>query len=147
MRTVATAHPGDFAEHTTHNPAYQAYQILRWGFVVLPVISGIDKFFNQLTQWSMYLWAPLGKLVGGGGTFMRIAGAVEIVAGCLVAFKPLVGAPIVALWLLGIIVNLLLLQGNLDIVLRDFGLFLAALALSRLAWQFDHPEGRKHSEA
>ena len=113
----------------------------------MPLISGVDKFFNQLTMWAMYLWAPLGKLVGGGGTFMRIAGAVEIVAACLVAFKPLVGAPIVALWLLGIIVNLLLLGGNLDIALRDLGLFLAALALSRLAWQFDRPEGWQHSEA
>ncbi len=139
MKTVATAHPGDFVEVLSHNPTYQAYQILHWGFVIAPVLAGVDKFFNKLTDWSMYLWVPLGKIVGGAGTFMQIAGAIEIIAGCLVAFKPKIGAPIVAVWLVGVIVNLLLLGGYYDIALRDFGLFLAALALSRLAWNFDHP--------
>jgi hypothetical protein len=138
MNKVATAQPADFVEVSSHNPAYQAYQILHWGFVVAPVLAGIDKFFDKLTDWSMYLWSPLGKLVGGAGTFMRIVGAIEIVAGCLVAFKPKIGAPIVAAWLVGIIVNLLLLGSYFDIALRDFGLFLAALALSRLASAFDH---------
>ena len=82
MKTTATAHPADFVEVSSHNPAYQAYQILHWGFVIAPVIAGLDKFFNKLTDWSMYLWAPLGRLVGGANTFMRIVGAVEIVAGC-----------------------------------------------------------------
>ena len=87
----------------------------------------------------MYLWPPLGKLVGSADTFMRIVGAIEILAGCLVAFKPKFGAPIVAGWLLGIIVNLLLLGSYFDIALRDFGLCLGAIALSRLAMHFDHP--------
>jgi len=87
----------------------------------------------------MYLWSPLGNLVGGAGTFMRIVGAIEIVAGCLVAFKPKIGAPIVAAWRLGIIVNLLLLGSYFDIALRDFGLCLGALALARLAMEFDRP--------
>jgi len=139
MKTIVTAHPGDFVETSAYNPAYQAYQILHWGFVVAPVIAGVDKFFNKLTDWSMYLWAPLGRLFGQAGTFMRIAGAIEIVAGFLVAIKPKVGAPIVAAWLLGIIVNLLLLGTYFDIVLRDLGLFLAALALARLSFLFDQP--------
>jgi hypothetical protein len=105
-------------------------------FVIAPVLAGLDKFFNKLTDWSMYLWAPLGRLTGGSGRFMRIVGAIEIVAGLIVAFKPKLGAPIVAIWLLGIIVNLLLLGSYFDIALRDFGLFLAALALSRLTFSF-----------
>ena len=129
-------------EVSSHNPAYHAYQILHWGFVIAPLLAGLDKFFNKLTNWSMYLWAPLGKLMGGAGTFMQIVGAIEIVAGCLVAFKPKLGAPIVAAWLVGIIVNLLLLGSYFDIALRDFGLFLGALALSRLAFSFDHPLAR-----
>jgi hypothetical protein len=64
---------------------------------------------------------------------MYVVGVIEIVAGLLVAAWPRVGAPVVALWLLGIIVNLLLIPGYYDIALRDFGLLLAALALSRLA--------------
>jgi hypothetical protein len=140
MKMDATAHAGEFPiEITAHKPAYQAYQILHWGFVIAPILAGLDKFFNKLTDWSMYLWSPLGKIFGSAGTFMRIVGAIEIVAGCLVAFKPKLGAPIVAAWLVGIIVNLLLLGSYFDIALRDFGLFLAALALARLAMEFDHP--------
>jgi hypothetical protein len=138
MKTEAAAHAGEFPiSETTHNHAYQAYQILHWAFVIAPILAGLDKFFNKLTDWSMYLWPPLGNLVGGAGTFMRIVGVIEIVAGCLVAFKPKIGAPIVALWLVGIIVNLLLLGSYFDIALRDFGLFLGAVALSRLTMEFD----------
>jgi hypothetical protein len=147
MKTVSTAHPADFIEVSSHDPAYQAYQILHWGFVIAPVVAGVDKFFNKLTDWSMYLWAPLGRMVGGAGTFMQIVGAIEIVAGCLVAFKPKLGAPIVAAWLVGIIVNLLLLGSYFDIALRDLGLFLAALALARLSSTFDHPMAEKQGKA
>jgi hypothetical protein len=138
MKAEATVHPGVFVEETMKSPTFQAYQILHWGFVIAPIVAGLDKFFNKLVDWSMYLWSPLGKLTGGAGNFMRIVGAIEIVAGFLVAFKPKFGAPIVAAWLLGIIVNLLLVGSYFDIALRDFGLFLAALALFRLATQFDH---------
>jgi hypothetical protein len=140
MKTDATAHAGEFRiEVTTHKPAYQAYQILHWAFVIAPIVAGLDKFFDKLTDWSMYLWTPLGNLVGGAGTFMRIVGAIEIVAGCLVAFKPKIGAPIVAIWLIGIIVNLLLMGSYFDIALRDLGLCLGAIALARLAMEFDRP--------
>jgi hypothetical protein len=64
---------------------------------------------------------------------MKIVGVVEIAAGVLVALAPRIGAYVVALWLAGIIVNLLTLSGYYDVALRDFGLFVAALALGRLA--------------
>src|SRR5262245_4581815 len=140
MKTAATAHPTILVEENIKSPTFQAYQILHWAFVIAPIIAGLDKFFNKLADWSMYLWEPLGKLAGGAGTFMRIVGAIEIVAGFLVAFKPKLGAPIVAAWLLGIIINLLLVGSYFDIALRDLGLCLAALALSRLAMQFDHKQ-------
>jgi len=139
MRTeTGMAHPGVFVEETMKSPTYQAYQLLHWGFALVPIIAGIDKFFMKLTDWSMYLWHPLGNLVGGAGTFMRIVGGIEILAGCLVALKPKMGAPVVALWLAGIIANLLLAGGFYDIALRDVGLCVAAIALSRLSWTFDH---------
>jgi len=131
-------HPAVFAEETLKNPSYQAYQVLHWAFVIAPVLAGVDKFFDKLVDWTMYLWPPLGNLVGGAGTFMRIVGAIEILAGCLVAFKPKIGAPIVAAWLIGIIVNLLLIGNFYDIALRDLGLCLGAIALARLSSLYDH---------
>ena len=68
---------------------------------------------------------------------MLIVGMIEIAAGIIVAFKPRIGAYIVALWLAGIIVNLMLIPGYYDIALRDFGLFLGALALGRLSAEYD----------
>jgi hypothetical protein len=122
--------------------AYQGYQILHWAFVLAPVLAGLDKFFSLLTNWEMYLAPGISNLVGqiglGPRTFMHIVGAIEIIAGALVAFKPRIGAYVVAVWLVGIIVNLLLLQGFYDIALRDFGLFLGALALGRLSQKFAH---------
>jgi hypothetical protein len=138
MKAATTAHPDVFIEEGIKNPTFQAYQLLHWGFVAAPVLAGLDKFFNQLTNWTMYLWPPLGRLAGTPGNFMRIAGVIEIIAGCLVAFKPKLGAPIVGLWLIGIIGNLLLLGGYYDIALRDLGLCLGAFALWRLSLLFDH---------
>ncbi len=138
-------HPGiaaaDDASVRPSDYAYQAFQILRWGFVAAPFLAGIDKFFHVLTNWDMYLCAPIANLarqVGlTGHTFMLIVGVVEMIAGVLVALKPRIGAYIVAIWLVGIIVNLLLIPGYFDIALRDFGLFLSALALGRLSQRVD----------
>src|SRR5436853_807933 len=98
MKVEATAHPGVFVEETMKSPAFQAYQILHWGFVAAPILAGADKFFNAMANWSMYLWPPLGKLAGGADNFMRMVGIIEIAAGLVVAFKPKIGAPIVAAW-------------------------------------------------
>ena len=108
--------------------------ILQLGFVAAPVIAGPDKFSHLLVNWDMYLAPAIAKLcpVGGHG-LMSAIGAVEIVAVLLVAFKPRIGAYVVAFWLWGIIVNLLLIPNFFDVALRDFGLSLGALALARLS--------------
>jgi len=119
-------------------PAYQAYQILHIGFAVLPIIAGLDKFFDLLVNWDQYL-APLVTRVlpVSAHGFMLAVGVIEIAAGFLVAFRPKFGAYVVAAWLWGIIVNLLLVPGYYDIALRDFGLSLGALALARLSHEYD----------
>lgn len=119
-------------------PGYQAYLILYAAFIAAPLIAGADKFAHLLVNWDQYL-APsvAGVLPIGAHPFMLIVGVVEIVAALLVAAKPRFGAYVVALWLWGIIVNLLLIPGYYDIALRDFGLSLGALALGRLAAQFE----------
>jgi uncharacterized membrane protein YphA (DoxX/SURF4 family) len=116
----------------------QSHQILHLGFTALPILAGADKFFHLLVNWDQYL-APVvaDKLPVSGHTFMLIVGVIEIVAGALVAVRPRIGGYVVALWLWGIIVNLLLFPGYYDIALRDFGLSLGALALARMSSEFD----------
>ena len=120
------------------SPAWQAYQILHVAFVVAPVVAGLDKFFHMLVNWDMYL-APVVEHLSpvSGHSLMFIFGVVEILAGILVAVRPRIGAYVVSAWLLGIVINLLIVPGFFDIALRDFGLSLGALALGRLSQVFD----------
>lgn len=116
---------------------YQAFRILQFAFVVAPIIAGLDKFFNFLTNWQRYLSpTALETLQHHSHTFMIIVGIVEIIAGLGVLFKPKIFAYIVALWLLAIILNLLIGRHFYDVALRDFGLFLGALALARLSHKY-----------
>lgn len=114
----------------------QAFYILRFGFTVAPIIAGADKFFHLLVDWDKYLAPWVAQIVKNGHAFMLAAGVVEIIAGLIVAFKPRWGGYIVALWLAGIIVNLVTYPGYFDVALRDLGLLLGALALARLAGDF-----------
>src|SRR5205823_429207 len=115
----------------------QGYQILHVAFVLAPIIAGADKFTHLLVNWDMYLSPTIARMLPvAPHTFMLGAGVIEIVAGLLVALMPAVGGYIVALWLWGIIVNLLMIPGYYDIALRDFGLSLGALALARLSTKF-----------
>lgn len=121
----------------TTRPAYQAYQILYIGFIVAPFLAGLDKFTNFLANWDQYLAPAVERLLPiSGNTFMLFIGIVEMAAGLLVATRPRIGAYVVAAWLLGIVVNLLLIPGYFDVALRDFGLALGALALARLSEEF-----------
>ncbi len=116
------------------DPARQAFLLLRTVFTVAPIVFGLDKFANVLVDWPRYLATPINNLVPGTGQqAMYAVGVVEILAGLAVAVRPRYGALLVTAWLAGIIVNLLLIPAYYDIALRDFGLLVAALALSRLA--------------
>jgi hypothetical protein len=119
---------------------FQAYALLRVGFVVAPILFGLDKFFDVLVDWPVYLAPWVDDLAPGSGQdFMYFVGGVEILAGLAVALKPRYGAYLVASWLGGIIVNLVSHSGYYDIALRDFGLLIGALALARLAAAYDPP--------
>jgi hypothetical protein len=129
------------------DPSTQAFWLLRAAFVVAPIVFGMDKFFNLLTDWPGYLAPFVDDIVPGTAQqAMYAVGVVEIAAGVLVALAPRFGGYVVALWLAGIIFNLLLIPGFYDVALRDFGLLLAALALARLATaQGAGPLWRRHS--
>ena len=121
------------------NAAFQAFWLLRIGFTAAPILFGIDKFFNWTVDWPDYLAPWIDDIMPGGAQdFMYFVGVVEITAGLVVAVAPVIGAPLVAAWLGGIIVNLLTNDPPeyYDIALRDFGLMLGALTLTRLAWAF-----------
>ena len=131
-----------------HPQSDQAFQILRFGFTVAPIVAGLDKFFHLLTNWDQYLAPAIAAaLPFDGHTFMLIVGVIEIVAGLLVWFKPRLGGYVVAAWLWGIIVNLLLIPGYYDVALRDLGLSLGALALARLAEVEERAPAGAHAHA
>ena len=121
----------------TDDPTFQAFWLLRVGFTVAPILFGVDKFANVMTDWDKYLAPWLNDMVPGTAhQAMYAVGVVEIVAGLAVFLVPRFGGYLVAAWLLGIIVNLLSIGGYADVALRDVGLLLAALTLARLAAAF-----------
>ena len=117
------------------DPAAQAFMLLRIAFTVAPILFGLDKFAEvMISDWPKYLAPEFNDIIPGSAQdAMYIVGGVEIAAGFVVAVVPRFGGLLVAGWLAGIIVSLLLVGGYADIALRDFGLLLAALTLARLA--------------
>ena len=133
MTTLTTPLPS--AAALRDDPVAQATLLLRIAFTVAPILFGLDKFANVLTDdWTRYLAPAFNDIIpGSAADAMHIVGVVEIFAGLVVAVAPRYGALLVAGWLGGIIVNLLIVGGYGDIALRDFGLLLGALTLARLA--------------
>jgi hypothetical protein len=117
------------------DPAAQAFMLLRIAFTVAPILFGLDKFAEvMISDWPKYLATEFNDIIPGSAQdAMYIVGGVEILAGIVVAVSPRFGGLLVAGWLGGIIVSLLLVGGYADIALRDFGLLLGALTLARLA--------------
>jgi hypothetical protein len=141
MSSIATALrpiPLPSAGTLRRDPAAQAFLLLRVAFTVAPILFGIDKFANVLTDdWTRYLAVEFNDIIPGSATdAMYMVGVIEIVAGLTVLLAPRFGGLLVAAWLGGIIVSLLLVGGYGDIALRDFGLLLGALTLARLAGAF-----------
>ena len=130
----STAHAVSTTTVLEDRASRQAFVLLRTIFTAAPILFGLDKFTNLLTDWTAYL-APAATTVipVPAQAFMYGVGVIEVIAGIIVALRPRIGSVIVALWLLGIIVNLLVLGSFFDVALRDFGLLVGALALNRLA--------------
>jgi uncharacterized membrane protein YphA (DoxX/SURF4 family) len=127
-------HDRAVAGRTVPTGADAAFYLLRSVFVIAPIAFGLDKFAGLMTDWDQYLAPWINDLVPGDAhTAMLLVGVVEVVAGVLVALAPRWGGYVVALWLAGIIVDLVTLGDYYDVALRDFGLLVGALALARLA--------------
>jgi uncharacterized membrane protein YphA (DoxX/SURF4 family) len=112
-----------------------AWWALRIGLGVGPIIAGIDKYFNILTNWEMYL-SPIATniLPLKDTTFMHIVGAVEIIAGIIVLTRwTKIGSYIVGAWLIAIAINLLTTGMFYDLAVRDLEIAIGAFALSQLS--------------
>jgi uncharacterized membrane protein YphA (DoxX/SURF4 family) len=107
---------------------------LRIGLGVGPIITGADKFFNKLTDWTMYLSPLATKTVPvSAATFMHVVGVVEIIAGIVVLSRfTKIGAYVVTAWLLGIALNLLTMGMFYDLAMRDVEIAIAAFTLSQM---------------
>ena len=135
--------PPAFEARRAH-PAYQAFWLLRIGLTVAPILFGLDKFAHVLVDWDKYLAPEFADLFNADAhTLMYFVGAIEIVAGLTVLLRPRFGGYLVAAWLTGIIINLLMMADFYDVALRDFGLVLAALTLARLAAAFPLRDTRR----
>jgi len=111
----------------------QSWWALKLAFGVVPIVAGLDKFFNLLTNWEQYL-SPLVSRVVPASTFMHAVGVIEIAAGLLVLSKlTRVGAYIVSAWLVGIALNLLTTGKYFDIAARDLVMAVGAYTLARLS--------------
>jgi hypothetical protein len=138
MTSTTTVRPDEQVDRADlSDPAFQAFWLLRIGFTVAPILFGLDKFAHVLVDWDIYLAPEFADLFNADPhTLMYFVGAIEILAGLIVLFRPRFGGYLVAAWLAGIIVNLLMQGDFYDIALRDFGLLIGALALARLAAAF-----------
>ena len=140
-RAAGAGRPGS-TEARLDNPAYQAFWLLRIGLTLAPILFGLDKFAHVLVDWDVYLAPEFADLFNAQAhDLMYFVGAIEIVAGLVVLFRPRFGGYLVAAWLTAIIVNLLLMAEFYDIALRDFGLVLGGLTLARLATAFPTKRG------
>lgn len=110
------------------------FNLLKLTFGIVPIVAGIDKFTNLLTNWEQYLNPALEKIIPfAPGTFMMIVGVIEIIAGIIVFMKPRLGGYIVAAWLTLIALTLLASGHFLDVAVRDLVMAIGAFSLARIA--------------
>ena len=109
-------------------------QILKITYGLVPIVAGLDKFTNLLTDWKKYLPASFTDVLPvSAATFMMIVGIIEIVAGLLVLLRPLIGAYIVMAWLIAIALTLIIGGHYYDVAVRDLVMAVSAYVLAQLS--------------
>jgi uncharacterized membrane protein HdeD (DUF308 family) len=112
----------------------QTFTLLKYTFVIVPIVAGADKFTNILTHWEQYLNPTMADLLPfSGSIFMMVVGVIEIVAGIIVLKKSEIGGYIVAAWLTAIALTLLLGFSYVDVAVRDLVMAIAALSMARIS--------------
>lgn len=112
----------------------QTFNLLRYTFVIVPIVAGADKFTNLLTNWEQYVNPSIGSLLPvSTSVFMMVIGVIEIVAGIIVLKKAEIGGYIVAGWLTVIALTLLIGFNYVDVAVRDLVMAIAALSMAKIA--------------
>ncbi|HEX5169229.1 MAG TPA: hypothetical protein VFW11_08640 [Cyclobacteriaceae bacterium] len=112
----------------------QVCMVLKYTYGLVPIVAGLDKFTNLLTDWTDYLSPGISSMLPmSPSVFMMVVGVIEIIAGVLVLAKPHFGAWIVMAWLL--LISLTLIAGGhyLDVAVRDIVMAIGAFALAKLS--------------
>jgi hypothetical protein len=110
------------------------WSILRLTFGLVPIVAGLDKFTDILTNWDMYLHPGIASMLPFSvHTFMQIVGVIEIIAGVLVLIRPAIGGYVVMAWLICIALQLLASGKYLDVAVRDLVMSIGAMSLARLS--------------
>lgn len=123
-------------ETTLNQSVKPTYNLMKLTFGIVPIVAGLDKFTNFLTDWSKYLHPVLADMLPfSAETFMMIVGVIEIAAGLLVLVRPVIGGYVVAAWLTLIALTLLASGNYLDVAVRDLAMAVGAFSLARLAKQ------------
>src|SRR3954464_1865720 len=122
-------------EMTNSNETVRSvWTILRFVFGIVPIIAGIDKFTDLLTNWDMYLHPGIASMLPFSvHTFMQIVGVIEIIAGLLVFIKPVIGGYVVMAWLICIALQLIASGNYFDVAVRDLVMSIGALSMARLS--------------
>lgn len=117
-----------------NSPTNTVFRILKYTFGLVPIVAGIDKFTNLLTDWSNYLGDGITAILPfDSGTFIIVVGVIEIIAGILVLINTKLGALIVSLWLFLIALALILSGRYLDVAVRDVVMGISVYCLFILA--------------
>jgi hypothetical protein len=110
------------------------WTVLKITFTVVPVVAGLDKFTDLLTNWDLYLHPGIASMLPfSAHVFMQIVGVIEIIAGILVFAKPAVGGWVVMAWLICIALTLIASGKYLDVAVRDLVMSIGAMSLARLS--------------
>ena len=113
---------------------YQAYQILYYAFIVVMGFAGLDKFLHVLTNWDLYVSSGVASTLHMSPLAVTyLAGIIELMVAAAVALKPRYGSWAATVWLWLVVINLLMIPGHYDIVLRDLALSVAGVAFTRLS--------------
>jgi len=126
----------------------QVQQVLKYTYGLVPIIAGIDKFTNLLTNWKDYLSEPVTNMLPfSTATFMSIVGIIEIAGGLLVLLRPKIGAWVVMAWLILIAFNLIFSGHYFDVAVRDLVMAVGAFALAKLSGIFTTKKTTQHAIA
>ena len=112
----------------------QTFNLLKYTFVIVPIVAGADKFANLLTNWEQYVNPTIaGFLPFSASVFMMIVGIIEIAAGIIVLKKAEIGGYIVAGWLTVVALTLLIGFNYVDVAVRDLVMAISALSMARIS--------------